>query len=40
MRAFALAETYWGYLRLFSPVFKRDGLPQSIHSDQHSVFWN
>jgi transposase len=36
---FTQAESSWGYLRLFSVIFKRHGLPQSIYSDRHSVFW-
>ena len=36
---FAQAESSWGYLRLFCEIFKRPGLPQSIYSDRHSVFW-
>jgi len=36
---FTQAESSWGYLRLFSEIFKRHGLAQSIYSDRHSVFW-
>src|SRR5918992_303891 len=36
---FSQAESSWGYLRLFSDIFKRHGLPHSIYSDRHSVFW-
>jgi transposase len=36
---FAQAESSWGYLRLFCEIFKRHGLPQSVYSDRHSVFW-
>lgn len=35
---FAKAKSSWGYLRLFSEIFKRHRLPQSIYSDRHSVF--
>ena len=36
---FTQAESSWGYLRLFYEIFKGPGLPQSIYSDRHSVFW-
>lgn len=36
---FSSAESSWGYFQLFSDMFKRHGLPQSIYSDRHSVFW-
>ena len=36
---FTEAESSWGYLRLFTEIFKNQGLPQSIYSDRHSVFW-
>lgn len=36
---FEQAESSWAYLRLFSEVFRRDGLPQSIYADRHSIFW-
>lgn len=36
---FAQAESSWSYFRLFSTIFKHHGLPQSIYSDRHSVFW-
>jgi hypothetical protein len=36
---FAPAESSWGYFHLFSEIFKHHGLPQSIYTDCHSVFW-
>jgi transposase InsO family protein len=36
---FTQAESSWGYMKLFSEIFKRHGLAQSIYSDRHSVFW-
>ena len=36
---FAQAESSWGYFRLFSGIFREHGLPQSIYTDCHSVFW-
>jgi transposase len=36
---FTQGESSWGYLRLFCEIFKGRGLPQSIYSDRHSVFW-
>jgi transposase len=36
---FTQAESSWAYLRLFSEIFHRYGLPQSVYSDRHSVFW-
>jgi transposase len=33
------AESSWGYFTLFSDIFKQYGLPHSIYSDCHSVFW-
>ena len=36
---FTAAESSWGYFTLFSDVFKQHGLPHSIYSDCHSVFW-
>lgn len=36
---FTQAESSWGYFTLFSDTFRRHGLPQSIYTDCHSVFW-
>jgi len=36
---FAQAESSWGYFHLFSEIFRKHGLPQSIYTDCHSVFW-
>ena len=36
---FTEAESSWGYFTLFSGIFRQCGLPQSIYSDCHSVFW-
>jgi hypothetical protein len=36
---FEEAESSWVYFKLFSQIFKQHGLPQSIYSDCHSVFW-
>jgi transposase len=36
---FTQAESSWGYFTLFSDTFRQYGLPQSIYSDCHSVFW-
>jgi transposase len=36
---FTPAESSWGYFHLFSEIFKEHGLPQSIYTDCHSVFW-
>ena len=36
---FVEAESTWGYFRLFSEVFKKYGLPQSVYADRHSIFW-
>jgi len=36
---FAQAESSWGYFTLFCEIFKEHGLPQSIYTDCHSVFW-
>ncbi len=36
---FEQAESSWAYFRLFSDIFKKHGLAQSVYSDRHSVFW-
>ena len=36
---FTPAESSWGYFHLFSQIFKEHGLPQSIYTDCHSVFF-
>jgi transposase len=36
---FVQAESSWGYLHLFSKIFKEHGVSQSIYTDCHSVFW-
>ncbi len=36
---FTQAESSWGYFKLFSEIFKQHGLPQSIYTDCHSVFF-
>src|SRR5262249_41715013 len=33
---FVEAESTWGYFRLFSEVFSKHGLPQSVYADRHS----
>ena len=36
---FVQAESSWGYFTLLCEIFKQHGLPQSIYTDCHSVFW-
>ncbi len=36
---FVQAESSWGYFKLFSEIFKQHGLPHSIYTDCHSVFF-
>ena len=31
-------ETTWAYLRLFTHIFTKQGLPQAIYADRHSIF--
>lgn len=33
------AETTMGYLNLFNEIFKKKGLPMSIYSDRHTIFF-
>lgn len=36
---FEEAESSWAYFRLFSEIFNKQGVPQSVYSDRHSIFW-
>jgi transposase len=36
---FVQAESSWAYFRLFSEIFNKHGLPQSVYADRHSIFW-
>lgn len=36
---FTQAESSWGYFTLFSDTFREHGLPHSLYTDCHSVFW-
>jgi transposase len=36
---FEQAESSWAYFCLFSDIFSKHGLAQSVYSDHHSVFW-
>ena len=36
---FELAETTEGYFRQAMDIFSRNGLPESIYVDRHSIFW-
>lgn len=36
---FVQAETSWAYLKLFLGVFKEKGLPHSVYSDRHKIFF-
>ena len=36
---FTQAESSWGYFTLFSNTFRKHGLPHSLYTDCHSVFW-
>jgi transposase len=39
MAFFEEAETSWAYFHLFDEIFKKEGLPHSVYSDRHSIFW-
>ena len=36
---FTQAESSWGYFKLFSDIFNQHGLPHSVYTDCHSVFF-
>jgi transposase len=36
---FVQAESSWSYFELLTRIFQQFGLPQSIYTDRHSVFW-
>ncbi|MFH1830604.1 MAG: ISNCY family transposase [Pseudomonadota bacterium] len=36
---FELAETTEGYFKQAMDIFSKDGLPESIYVDRHSIFW-
>lgn len=36
---FELAETTEGYFKLCMDIFSKNGLPESIYVDRHSIFW-
>lgn len=36
---FEEAESSWAYFYLFSEIFKKHGLAQSVYCDRHSIFW-
>lgn len=36
---FVAHETSWAYLSLFLRIFTKQGLPQAIYADRHSIFW-
>jgi hypothetical protein len=35
---FEQAESFWAYFRLFSAIFAKYSLPQSIYCDRHSIW--